>query len=180
VPAAGKTGTTQDSRDAWFVGFADDLVVGVWVGNDDGRPMREVTGGALPARLWHAFMVEALKGAPPAATPVAADAAPGLEGRAQVLDTGTMRIDGERVRLLGVDGVPGEAAQAMADYIGDREVQCRPSAGGRHRCEVDGWDLSEVVLFNGGGRATADAPAGYAKAERKARAERKGIWADGG
>lgn len=182
VTAYGKTGTTQDSRDAWFVGFADDLVVGVWLGNDDGRPMREVTGGALPARLWHAFMIEALRGAPTAATPVAGvmDGAPALEGRAQVLDTGTMRIEGERVRLLGVDGVPGEAAQAMADYIGDREVQCRPSAGGRHRCEVDGWDLSEVVLFNGGGRATADAPAGYAKAERKARAERKGIWADGG
>lgn len=180
VPAYGKTGTTQDSRDAWFVGFADDLVVGVWVGNDDGRPMREVTGGALPARLWHAFMVEALKGAPAAATPVTADAGPALEGQAQVLDTATMRIHGERVQLLGVDGVPGEAAQAMVDYIGDREVQCRPSAGGRHRCEVDGWDLSEVVLFNGGGRATADAPAGYVKAERKARAERKGIWADGG
>lgn len=181
VPAYGKTGTTQDNRDAWFVGFADDLVVGVWVGNDDGRPMREVTGGALPARLWHAFMLEALKGAPTAAVPVAeAGDAAALQGRAEVLDTGTMRVEGERVRLLGVDGIAGEAAQAMADYIGGRDVQCRPSAGGRHRCEVDGWDLSEVVLFNGGGRAAADAPAGYVRAERKARAERKGIWADGG
>lgn len=181
VTAYGKTGTTQDSRDAWFVGFADDLVVGVWVGNDDGRPMRDVTGGALPARLWHAFMLEALKGAPSASTPAAAaDVAPTVAGRAEVLDTGTMRIGRERVRLLGVEGIGGEAAQAMADYIGDRDVECRSSAGGRHRCEVDGWDLSEVVLFNGGGRATADAPAGYVRAERKARAERKGIWSEGG
>src|SRR5690606_16397153 len=180
VPAYGKTGATQDSRDAWFVGFAEDLVVGVWVGNDDGRPMREVTGGALPARLWHAFMVEALKGAPAPAVPVVADAELSLQGAPQVLDTGTMRVAGQRVRLLGIDGVAGEAAQAMADYIGGREVLCRPAPGGRHRCEVDGWDLSEVVLFNGGGRATADAPADYVKAERKARTQRKGIWADGG
>src|SRR3546814_18247759 len=67
----------------------------------------------------------------------------------------------------------------MSDYIGGREVLCRPAPGGRHRCEVDGWDLSEVVLFNGGGRATADAPADYVKAERKERTQRRGTWADG-
>jgi penicillin-binding protein 1A len=49
---AGKTGTTQDYRDAWFVGRIDGLVIGVWLGNDDGRPMREVTGGSLPAALF--------------------------------------------------------------------------------------------------------------------------------
>ena len=57
--AAGKTGTTQDYRDAWFIGFDDFLVVGVWVGNDDHSPMKSVTGGSLPARIWKDFMQQA-------------------------------------------------------------------------------------------------------------------------
>ncbi len=54
--AAGKTGTSEDYRDAWFVGFSDKLVVGVWVGNDDNSPMKRVTGGQLPARIWKRFV----------------------------------------------------------------------------------------------------------------------------
>ena len=54
--AAGKTGTSQDFRDAWFVGFSGDLVTGVWVGNDDATPMKRVTGGFIPARVWRAVM----------------------------------------------------------------------------------------------------------------------------
>jgi len=57
VPAGGKTGTSQDSRDAWFVGYTSDLVVGVWVGNDNGSPMKKVTGGGMPAKIWHEFML---------------------------------------------------------------------------------------------------------------------------
>jgi membrane peptidoglycan carboxypeptidase len=56
---AGKTGTSQDHRDAWFVGFANDLVVGVWVGNDDRTPMKGITGGALPAQVWRQFVTAA-------------------------------------------------------------------------------------------------------------------------
>ena len=56
---AGKTGTSQSFRDAWFVGFAGDLVAGIWVGNDDERPMAKVTGGGLPARIWRAVMRDA-------------------------------------------------------------------------------------------------------------------------
>jgi penicillin-binding protein 1A len=63
-PVAGKTGTTQEYRDAWFEGFTADLVTGVWLGNDDNSPMKSVTGGTLPARTWHAFMVEATRGQP--------------------------------------------------------------------------------------------------------------------
>ena len=48
----GKTGTSQDSRDAWFMGYTDNLVAGVWMGNDNNRPMKDVTGGNLPAELW--------------------------------------------------------------------------------------------------------------------------------
>ncbi|HSM20327.1 MAG TPA: PBP1A family penicillin-binding protein [Hyphomicrobiales bacterium] len=57
--SAGKTGTSQNYRDAWFIGFNESLVVGVWVGNDDGTPMKQVTGGRIPARIWKDFMVRA-------------------------------------------------------------------------------------------------------------------------
>lgn len=60
VPAFGKTGTTSDYRDAVFVGFAGDLVVGVWVGNDDNSPLPGTSGGGTPARIWRTFMSEAL------------------------------------------------------------------------------------------------------------------------
>jgi penicillin-binding protein 1A len=60
VPSFGKTGTASDYRDAWFFGFAQDLVVGVWVGNDDNRPMPGVSGGGIPARIWRSFMTQAL------------------------------------------------------------------------------------------------------------------------
>jgi penicillin-binding protein 1A len=62
-PAYGKTGTSQDHRDAWFVGYTSELVAGVWFGNDDRKPMKDVTGGELPARVWGAFMRAALPGA---------------------------------------------------------------------------------------------------------------------
>ena len=60
-PAYGKTGTSQNFRDAWFVGFAGDVVVGVWLGNDDGKPMRGVTGGGAAAAIWRDFMTHALR-----------------------------------------------------------------------------------------------------------------------
>jgi penicillin-binding protein 1A len=63
-PAAGKTGTTQEYRDALFIGFTADLVAGVWVGNDDNSPMNRVTGGTLPARIWRNFMIAATRDAP--------------------------------------------------------------------------------------------------------------------
>jgi penicillin-binding protein 1A len=62
--AAGKTGTTQDYHDAWFVGFTADYVTTVWIGNDDSSPMKNVTGGTIPATIWHDVMVYAEKGLP--------------------------------------------------------------------------------------------------------------------
>jgi len=59
-PNFGKTGTTQDNRDALFVGYAGDLVVGVWIGNDDNSPLAGISGGGLPARIWRDFMARAL------------------------------------------------------------------------------------------------------------------------
>ncbi len=74
---AGKTGTSSDYRDAWFVGFDRDLVVGVWVGNDDGKPMQQVSGGGLPAMIFKDFLTRARsapKPAPPPPSPAVEDA----------------------------------------------------------------------------------------------------------
>jgi penicillin-binding protein 1A len=62
--AAGKTGTTQDSKDAWFVGYTTDYVAAAWIGNDDAKPTRNVTGGTLPAYIWRDTMLAAEKGLP--------------------------------------------------------------------------------------------------------------------
>ncbi len=66
-PAAGKTGTSQSLRDAWFIGFSSELAVGVWFGNDDDSPMNNITGGTAPAILWSDFMKKAHLGRPPKA-----------------------------------------------------------------------------------------------------------------
>lgn len=63
--SAGKTGTTQDFRDAWFVGFSADMVTGVWIGNDNNSPMVKATGGGLPARIFKSFMENAGQNLPP-------------------------------------------------------------------------------------------------------------------
>jgi penicillin-binding protein 1A len=74
-PAAGKTGTSQDFRDAWFVGYTGHLVTGVWLGNDDSSPTKKATGGGLPVEIWTRFMKTAHQGVPVAALPGLAGAA---------------------------------------------------------------------------------------------------------
>jgi len=64
VPAAGKTGTSSDWRDAWFMGYTGHFVTGVWIGNDDDTPTKHVTGGAMPARIWKSYMAWAQDGLP--------------------------------------------------------------------------------------------------------------------
>ncbi len=61
-PAAGKTGTSQDFRDAWFIGYTGHLVAGVWLGNDDNSPTHHTTGGSLPVEIWNRFMRTAHQG----------------------------------------------------------------------------------------------------------------------
>jgi penicillin-binding protein 1A len=72
----GKTGTTQDNRDAIFIGFAGDLVTGVWIGNDDNSPLKGIAGGGLPARIWREFMASAIGSAPLVRAPAPPPAAP--------------------------------------------------------------------------------------------------------
>jgi penicillin-binding protein 1A len=89
VPSFGKTGTTSDYRDAWFIGFAGDLVVGVWVGNDDNHPLPGTTGGGTPAAIWRGFMVDALgirsAGRPPAVPLTQTDQGPDTTPAKQAL-----------------------------------------------------------------------------------------------
>ncbi|MEH2511658.1 penicillin-binding protein 1A [Nitrobacteraceae bacterium AZCC 1564] len=67
--AAGKTGTSQDFRDAWFIGYTANLVTGVWLGNDDNSPTKKATGGGLPVEVWTRFMKAAHQNVPPAPLP---------------------------------------------------------------------------------------------------------------
>jgi penicillin-binding protein 1A len=86
--AAGKTGTSQDFRDAWFVGYTSKLVTGVWFGNDDASPTRKATGGGLPAEAWSRFMKAAHQGTPATDLPVSAGlASPGSMASAGLAPT---------------------------------------------------------------------------------------------
>ncbi|MGV4792667.1 PBP1A family penicillin-binding protein [Rhizobium sp. F40D2] len=112
--AAGKTGTSQNNRDAWFVGFTEALVVGVWVGNDDDAPMKGVTGGALPAHIWRDFMREA---------------------------TTAPTLDGVRSTEAAVDGQGAPQScnitACSRSYRSFRPSDCtyQPYSGGRRLCE---------------------------------------------
>jgi 1A family penicillin-binding protein len=194
-PVSGKTGTTQDYRDAWFVGFTPEIIVGVWVGNDDNSPMDKVTGGSLPASIWHDFVTQAgpslaLRSRPAEATNsptlVAArsvTAPPSaltetLRGDASAVDTGTLNLNGKVVKLFGVEG--WRNARALRDFdrfLARGQVECRlVGEQAAYRCTLQGRDISQIVLFNGGGRASADATPELLATEEQARSARVGVW----
>ena len=83
---AGKTGTSQDYRDAWFIGYTSELVAGVWVGNDDNSPTKQVTGGLIPAEIWRDVMVPAHAG-------LIARALPGGQNQTEAAPTTIARVD---------------------------------------------------------------------------------------
>lgn len=210
APVGGKTGTTQDYRDAWFIGFTPELTVGVWLGNDDNSPMDKVTGGGLPAEIFREFLTQAVpvlaKGKATGATAQTSRTAPGIasvsptgiEGRAsgarsqpapvsaagavlrgvpEVLDTGTLLVAGEPLRLEGVASEGGAPARQLARFLRRREIQCTTGQAAEvQRCQIDGEDLSEIIIAAGGARATPDAPANLLAAENQARSARVGIW----
>lgn len=126
----GKTGTSQDNRDALFVGYANGLVVGVWIGNDDNSPLRGISGGGLPARIWRDFMTQAAgqKAAPPRSTnprgpvepqdipdigeiPIGDNSSVAIEGGDAVIST---EINGSRIdlRLPIANDAPAEPMPA--------------------------------------------------------------------
>ncbi len=189
--AAGKTGTTQDYRDAWFIGFTSDIVVGVWVGNDDDSPMDGVVGGDLPAKIWHDYVEEAerimstpIAAAPhhaaPQLTPPAAPAQPPgvLRGVPKVADTATLVFPDGIAHLQGVAGEKGELAHELEQYIRGREVVCQATEPGtaQYRCGLGDIDVGEAVVLNGAGRVAANASGRLLAAEQKAQAAGRGIW----
>ncbi|MEK9212212.1 transglycosylase domain-containing protein [Sphingomonas sp. 2378] len=111
VDAYGKTGTTQDSRDALFMGFARDLVVGVWVGNDDNKPNPGLSGGGVPARIWRAFMQSALD-IPPVPAPVVEEEEVDPDALANGMDEEVMPVEsdpvGDIIQGMGLDMRMGE------------------------------------------------------------------------
>lgn len=144
VDAYGKTGTTQDSRDALFVGFARDLVVGVWVGNDDNTPNPGLSGGGVPARIWRAFMQSALD-IPPVPAPVVQE-----EVDPDAIDNG-MEDDampmtdpvGDIIQGLGIDLRTGEDGSITVGPGRRRGERPGPVAGPDDRRPPDERDGEE-------------------------------------
>jgi membrane peptidoglycan carboxypeptidase len=127
---AGKTGTTQGARDAWFIGFAGGYVTGVWMGYDDNSPLTGVTGGGLPTTIWHETMVRVLDGMTPAPLPM--DPPTGSAG--QFVNPNGMDAEGV-----------GEAQDLPPPGTGQRgrgiEAQARVHFG-RHPPRDQGQDLA--------------------------------------
>jgi len=119
-PAAGKTGTSQDYRDAWFIGFTAELVTGVWVGNDDNSPMNKVTGGSLPTRIWHDFMTAAETGKPPLPLPT-----PGGGGGVPVasLTPAPTTVSTASASGAGGTGVATDPQRPLGDNTPSPEIQ---------------------------------------------------------
>ncbi|TXM91303.1 nuclease, partial [Methylobacterium sp. WL122] len=107
----------------------------------------------------------------------AAPAANAISGKAEVIDTATVRVAGKVLHLFGVEWVRGGQADELSKYLAGRAVTCTPVPGSENvSCTVEGRDLSEVVLFNGGGRASPEASPELVAAEDHARTERIGVW----
>jgi hypothetical protein len=103
-----------------------------------------------------------------------------LRGVPEVLDTTTLSLEGRIVRLFGVEWARGAGdPDDLAKYIRGREVACSPApVRETFRCQVEGQDLSRVILYNGGGRATQDATPDLKAAEEQARSRSVGVWGD--
>jgi endonuclease YncB( thermonuclease family) len=112
----------------------------------------------------------------PAPPQTQSNSAGAISGVPEVIDTSTLRLDGKVIRLFGVEWARGAQPEDLTRYLRNRAVSCRPAAADVYRCEVEGRDLSEVVLYNGGGRAASNATPDLLAAENHARSERLGIW----
>ncbi|WP_299923204.1 PBP1A family penicillin-binding protein [uncultured Pelagimonas sp.] len=114
-PAAGKTGTSQEARDAWFVGFTADYVAGVWMGYDDNTPLSGVTGGGLPAEIWREVMVRVHDGLPITPLPAQAPVAPAPEPEPQPAPQVDNRRDDSRPNKKVRDSILN---QVLRDILG--------------------------------------------------------------
>ncbi len=121
TPAAGKTGTTQSYRDAWFVGFTGKYVTGVWYGNDDYTPTKRATGGSIPARTWKAYMLRADR----AKRPVPLLGVPAEEKHYAFLESNRNTLDnigGPEVEVAAVQADEELAIDGSGDGSGEDAV----------------------------------------------------------
>jgi penicillin-binding protein 1A len=141
--AAGKTGTSQDFRDAWFIGYTSQFVTGVWFGNDDSSPTRHATGGALPVEVWSRFMKAAHQGAPVAGLPL------GNGGLASLAESPS----GLPAALIPPAGVPSAGLPAAGAPISAHPpavpqpatAPARPRDGVRPaEGTIDGWLMNRL------------------------------------
>ncbi|MHC2366532.1 penicillin-binding protein 1A [Bradyrhizobium diazoefficiens] len=132
-PAAGKTGTSQDYRDAWFIGYTANLVTGVWLGNDDNAPTKKATGGGLPVEVWSRFMRTAHEGVPVANLPNS-QASWGLSNLAQAASQVSPPTA----------AAPGPAPASNGGY---RPPPTRANARPEAAAGLDGWLMDR--LFGG-------------------------------
>ena len=157
IPNFGKTGTTQNNRDALFVGYAGGLVVGVWVGNDDNTPLGNVTGGGTPARIWKQFMQGALG---QAARPQVPSPRPDPSGPVEPLDIPDGMIEmgeGTQLTIEGEDGVTisTDTGNGPLDVrIGPDGVRLDDGAGGGLRGVIE----RGIEARQPGRQAPADPP----------------------
>ncbi|WP_246101923.1 transglycosylase domain-containing protein [Methylobacterium terricola] len=194
-PPAG--GDDEAGRDGLFVGPVGDLLIGTYVsggaaetGAGDGPEalFQDLAAGiakARPAPVAEARETARETGSTPRAASRPAwqnpgerpTASPALRGVPRVIDTGRLRLDGQAVRLAGVEGQGGALAREFRQYLRRREVTCQPAGGADlYRCRAGDQDLSEVVLFNGAGRAAPGAPPELQAAEANAKARKAGMW----
>jgi penicillin-binding protein 1A len=120
--AAGKTGTSQDFRDAWFIGYTANLVTGVWLGNDDNSPTKKATGGGLPVEVWTRFMRQALQGVPAAPLPNL-ERGGGLSTIAQIaaqVGAPTPQTNGMAKQAAARGSARPEAAAGLDGWLVDR------------------------------------------------------------
>jgi penicillin-binding protein 1A len=128
--AAGKTGTSQDFRDAWFIGYTANLVTGVWLGNDDNSPTKKATGGGLPVEVWTRFMRAAHQGVPVASLP---------NSQAGGFFSNLMQTASQV-------SAPPSAAPSLPNSVG-RPAPTRTSARPEAAAGLDGWLMDR--LFGG-------------------------------
>ena len=160
---AGKTGTTSDFKDAWFAGFAPDLVTVVWVGNDDSTPMQHVTGSGLPAQIWTGFMRAALKDHP-AQTLARSAPTPPLDFATSMPPDYYPPETGWNYQNNGQPEAPPPQAprrhrRGLLDWLfnwGDDEDEDSDRGRGRHRSENDPRELRPRAVQGRDGHWTRD------------------------
>ena len=182
--SAGKTGTSQNFRDAWFVGFSENWVVGVWVGNDDGTPMNRVTGGGLPAEIWSAFVQQADARFPDGVDPLGhrpssnaplGDLDESDPGREDMEEDEPARSD------LMAEAAPACDVRACSQrYRSFRASDCtyQPYSGPRRMCDIGSPPAAQPqsqARSNGGEVFTPGAQREMARSERRG----QGRWQQG-